>query len=318
VPLDLLIVIVNYRTPDLTIDCLQSLEGEVTSIPAAQVVLVDNASGDDSVARIRQAMDERGWGGWLTLLEQSHNLGFAGGNNRGIEAFAHARYTLLLNSDTVVHAGCLRYCFDLMERDASIGAMSCRLLNADQTPQAVARKFPTPLRQLLCAPGLPWRLPRLFGWADPQDEGWDRETTARDVDWLGGAFLFIRGEVLRKIGPLDEDFFFYGEDIEFSHRIKQAGYRRFYDPTVTITHFGGGSSDPQRLTRMRRNASFWKAHYLVQRKCYGRAAAMLLRTTDLLVWGVRLIGFRLTRHRRSDSYDEAVEMWNLLSRRLTP
>jgi hypothetical protein len=316
-PIDLLIVIVNYRTPDLTIACLHSLASEITTVPHAHVALVDNASNDDSLPRLRHAIATNNYAPWITLLEQPQNLGFAGGNNRAIQAFPHARYTLLLNSDTVVHPGCLRYCFDLMQRETTIGAMSCKLLNPDQTPQAVARKFPTPLRQLLCAPGLPWRFPRLFAWADPQDDHWDRNITKRDVDWLGGAFLFIRGDLLRNIGPLDEDFFFYGEDIEFSHRIKRAGFRRHYDPAVSITHYGGGSSDPQRLARARRNASFWRAHYLVQQKCYGRLAALLLRTTDLTVWAFRLAAFRIVKRSRSAQYDQAVEMWALLSRRLS-
>jgi GT2 family glycosyltransferase len=143
---------------------------------------------------------------------------------------------------------------------------------------------------------------------------------ARDVDWLGGAFLWIRGSLLRRIGGLDEDFFFYGEDIEFCHRVWQAGYRCFYDPTRSITHLGGSSSDPSRVAARQRNLYHWKARYLLQEKCYGRAAAWLLRAVDVATCGIRLAKLRLARRQASPRYQVAREVLELLSRplRVTP
>ena len=279
--IDVLVVVVNFRTPDLTVSCLRSLVGQRGEGVSLRVVVVDNASGDGSTEGIQRAVREGGWGGWVDVVETARNGGFAYGNNRGIEAGLaryRPRYVLLLNSDTVVHSGCLRRCIEVMDGDERIGAMSCCLLNGDGSVQNVSRRFPTPARMIVSALGLPWRS-RLFAWANCDDLGWDRRIGGRDVDWLGGAFLFVRGQVLGRIGGLDERFFFYGEDIEFCHRVWRAGYRCYFDGAATTTHLGGQSSDPERLPARSRVATMWKARYLVQRLCFGRLAAWA-------VWGV--------------------------------
>ncbi|BDG04641.1 glycosyltransferase family 2 protein [Anaeromyxobacter oryzae] len=287
-PPELLVVVVNYRTPDVTLACLRSLAAELPALPGARVVVVDNGSGDGSARRLRAAIDAEGWGAWATVLALAENGGFAYGNNRGIAAAPEARYFLLLNSDTVVSRGSLRYCRDAMDRDPAVGALSCTLLNADGSMQNVARRFPTPLRRAAGALGLPWRLPRAFAWADLDDPGWDRWTTRRDVEWLGGAFLFVRGDLVRRIGGLDEDFFFYGEDVEFCARVWRAGYRCRYDPTVSIVHLGGTSSDPSRLATGHRLAHAWRARHLVHEKLYGRRSAAVLLALDRAVIAARL------------------------------
>jgi N-acetylglucosaminyl-diphospho-decaprenol L-rhamnosyltransferase len=285
-----LIVIVNFRTPTLTNQCLASLEPEAAAVPGVQVVVVDNDSGDGSAEAIAEEIERRGWGDWAVLLRTGRNGGFAYGNNRGIEAGLgrwDPRYILLLNSDTVVHPGCVKRCIEVMDAEPRIGAMSCCLLNADGTVQNVARRFPSPARLIATAMGLPWRLPRLFGHLDCEDSGWDRRTEARDVDWLGGAFLFCRADVIRRLGGLDERFFFYGEDIEFCHRLRRAGHRIRFDPGATTVHLGGQSSDPTRMAARLRNANIWRARYTVQRMCYGRAAAGLVRVMDVVTLAFR-------------------------------
>ena len=317
----LLIVIVNFRTPDLTIECLRSLAPEVAALQGTRVVVVENGSGDESAARLAAAIAREGWGDWAFLHVEARNGGFAGGNNRGLEAAARlepAQYVLLLNSDTIVHAGCLRRCFGTMEAEPAIGVMSCRLLNADGSVQNVARRFPTPIRQFLQQTGLTWRLPRVFAWADTEDPGWDRRTTRRHVDWLGGAFLFIRGDLLRKIGGLDEKFFFYGEDIEFCSRVHRAGFRCLYDPAASITHLGGSSSDPTRLAAAKRSVHAWRARYLVQRLCHGRPAAAFVRAVDIVSYASRAAALRLLGRGSTEKYAEMRDILRLISRPLRP
>jgi GT2 family glycosyltransferase len=294
-PRSILVVVVNYRTPALTLACLESLAPEIATIPDAHCVVVDNASGDDSVPAIRSLLDSRGFGNWLTLLESDTNRGFAGGNNLGIAHGEPAEYVLLLNSDTVVHPGSLNRCLEVMRENPRVGAMSCRVLNSDGTIQNVTRRLPSPLRMTCAAAGLPWRWPRLFGWADTDDLGWDREHLARNVDWLGGAFLFIRSAALGGRVRLDEDFFFYGEDIEICHRIWKFGWTCHYDPLATITHHGGASSDPSRMPSGKRSSHRFKARYLVQQKCYGRWASEWARALDLGVTSAHLLRAQLRR-----------------------
>jgi N-acetylglucosaminyl-diphospho-decaprenol L-rhamnosyltransferase len=285
----ILVVVVNYRTPALTVECLRSLAADAATVPGVRCVVVDNASGDDSVPVLESALAENGWGSWITFVRSDKNTGFAGGNNLGIAAGEPAEYVLLLNSDTVVHPGCLKRCLKVMEQDSRIGAMSCRVLNRDGSIQNVARRFPSPERVTCVALGLPWKLPALFSWANLEDPSWDRERVSKDVDWLGGAFLFIRASVFGGHVRLDEDFFFYGEDIAFCHRVHRLGWRCRYDPDNTIIHLGGASSDPSRMPAGDRSVHEWRARYLIQRKCYGRWAESWVRALDLTTTAARLV-----------------------------
>jgi len=283
-PMKLLVIIINYRTPQITIDCLASLAPQMSDVDGAQAVVVDNASGDDSVSLLRQAIRKNRWDNWAAVKIADKNLGFAGGNNLAMDTLLdhqEAQYVLLLNSDTIVHPDVLRHCHEKMEADRSIGVMSCMLLNPDQTVQNVARRLPTPLRMTVNTFGLPWLMPKTFHWADLDDLTWDRRTTHREVEWVGGAFMFIRRRVIDKIGGLDTQFFFYGEDVEFCHRARQHNWKVWYDPSVSIVHLGGASSDPSRLNLAQRDTLTWQARYLIQRRCYGLAAEILLRAADI-------------------------------------
>src|SRR5689334_18752631 len=115
----LLIAIVNYRTADLTLDCLQSLQAEVGAMAGARVVVVDNKSGDGSAERLDSEVHSRGWDGWVTIQPLETNGGFAAGNNAAIrpalESSDPPRYILLLNPDTIVRAGALREMVTFME-----------------------------------------------------------------------------------------------------------------------------------------------------------------------------------------------------------
>lgn len=317
-PLDLLIVVVNFRTPAMTLDCLRSLEPELAAMPeTVRVMVVDNGSNDGSAELLRDAIERERRHEWAELLVLDRNLGFAGGNNRGIVRHPGAAFVLLLNSDTLVHEGALRHSMTMIRGRPTVGAMACRLVGRDGAAQTMARPFPTPLRQTAAALGLPWRWPGLFGWADMERLSDDHHRRPRDVDWLGGAFVLLRGEALRQAGLLDESFFFYGEDIELCHRLKRAGWRRRYDPRVAITHFGGGSSDAQRMNAVRRNAAYWQARYLVQRRCYGRLAAAWLRGVDLAMCAARLIAMRCRGRHGTTRYQQAAAVWRLLRRPLT-
>jgi N-acetylglucosaminyl-diphospho-decaprenol L-rhamnosyltransferase len=318
--IDLLVVIVNFRTPALTVQCLASLEAEMADVPAMRVVVADNASADGSAEKIRAAVCDRGWQAWARVVETPRNGGFAYGNNRAIEeglAGFEPRYVLLLNSDTIVHAGCMRASIAAMDADPGIGAASACLLNADGTVQNVARRFPTPLRLAVATFGLPWKS-RLFAWADCEDSGWDRQNVSRDVDWLGGAFLLVRAEVLKRIGGLDERFFFYGEDIEFCHRVTRAGHRCRYIAGPRTTHLGGQSSDPTRMPSRSKLAAMWGARYRVQRLCYGAWAAWFVWSCDVVAIGARTAWTWVSLGGRSQRFGDYRGLLNVLLKEARP
>jgi len=314
---DVLVVVLNYRTPGLTIECLRSLTSQAEL--RARVIVVDNASEDGSLAQIEKAVTQNSWGTWATALGSERNGGFAYGNNFGLAKGLECccpRYVLFLNSDTVVQPGCLQACIKRMDADPTVGLFSCKLLNADGSVQNVVRRFPSPLRVLVGTTGLPWLFPKWFGWADTNDLDWDRATTSRDVDWIGGAFLMVRMDVLDRIGWLDEDFFFYGEDTEFSHRAARAGIRRHYDPVGSVIHLGGASSDPALLPTKARSLHAWRGRYLVQRKCYGRLAEWLVRGIDIAGCSVRLVWHKLSPRGKPERLRELSDMLGLLVRPL--
>ena len=287
----LLVVILNYRTAGLTLDCLASLAQVLDEVPGTRALVVDNGSGDDSAARLADAIESHQWGGWCELLALPENVGFAAGNNRGLDrlktTYREAQWVLLLNSDTIVHPGALRLSHEAMQANPKIGLMSCRLRSPDGSTQNVARRFPSPLRQILCVFGLPWIFPRVFGWADVYDVPAAQLEIKRDCDWIIGAYMFIRRSALDQVGGMDESFFFYGEDIEFCHRFHRHGWRVHYDPGASIVHLGGSSSDPTRLARKTKDSYILKARYHVQRQCYGRAAAWAVRAGDIAAFGLR-------------------------------
>jgi len=286
------IVILNFRTPEITINCLKTIAAEVQTTPGIHVILIDNASGDDSVPLIKAAILENHWSAsWLEFRPIDTNLGFAGGNNlilrEQLSLASPPEYLLLLNSDTLVHQGCLATCLKLMEEDSKIGALSCMLRNRDGSVQNVCRKFPHPLRESLRALGLPWIMPKLFGWADLEDRGWDREKISRDVDWISGAFFLARTEMLRKTGLMDEGFFFLGEDCEWCFRIWKNGWRIRFDPSAEITHLGGASSDSTRVRNRTKDLYTWRARFKVQEKCYGLLAKVWIHSLYLISFGLR-------------------------------
>jgi GT2 family glycosyltransferase len=314
------IIIINFRTPGYTIDCLASLAPERAALPGLRVLLVENHSADDSLDRITSAIAEHQWSPWVEVLAQDRNLGFAGGNNAAIRQALEGPdlpdYILLLNSDTLVHPGCLNACLARMEQNPDIGILSAMLRNRDGSVQNVCRRFPTPWRETVRAIGLPYLFRGAFAWAELEDAGWNRETTARDVEWVGGAFMLLRTETIQRLGGMDESFFFYGEDIEYCHRMWKNGRRVFFDPAGAITHFGGGSSDATRLHNRRKEVLIWRARFHVQRVCYGPLAAAWLRLLYILVFTAKVLWYALTGRWHDPRMQGARSGWSVLTRPL--
>ena len=238
----LLVVIVNYRTPGLTVDCLASLAAP-GGLPAdSGVVVTDNLSGDDSVRRIGDAIAERGWQAWATLQPLPRNGGFAYGNNEAIRpALAgpdKPEFVLLLNSDTQVYPGALQALIDYLEDHPEAGMVGSRLEDPDGTPQASTFRFPSLWSELdeALRIGPIHRLLSRFVTLLPTP------TTATQVDWVAGASLCIRREVFDRVGLLDDGYFLYYEETDFCLRAARAGFTCWYEPKSRVTHFVGQST----------------------------------------------------------------------------
>ena len=202
---DLLIVIVNYKTPGLTIDCLRSLEPELAAVPSTRVVVTDNLSGGDSVQQIGAAIAANNWGSWATLMPLPRNGGFAYGNNEGIrpalESAEPPRYVWLLNPDTLVKPGAIRAMIDFLDADPKVGIAGTRVINEDDTVRRSAFRFHTAASEFEA--GL--RLGVVSKLLSDKVVAQPIPTTACEVDWVSGASMFVRPEDVAKQIPCGPD-----------------------------------------------------------------------------------------------------------------
>jgi GT2 family glycosyltransferase len=275
------IVVINYRTAQMTLDCLASLEPEVTDLPDAHVFLVDSASGDDSPDLIEREKSAREWN-WLSTLRLTKNRGFSAGNNAGM-AFADKRDRfdayLLLNSDTLVRPGAIKALGQVLEFDSSVGLVGPRLEWADGAQQVSCFRKIGPISELLNA-AKTGPITRLFSNSEvaifdpPVRDQPDRNLggDSSQIDWISFACVLIRRNVVCEIGPMDEGFFMYFEDVDYCLRARNAGWRITYAPSAHVVHLRGGRTpEAFAVEELRRRPGYYyqsRARYLA--KYYGR------------------------------------------------
>lgn len=261
--MELTVVIVNYRVKYFLEQTLRSVM-EATQDVEAEVIVIDNASGDDSIAFSRERFPQ------VTFIENKDNVGFARANNQGIR-MARGKYTLILNPDTIITAHCIKACIEHMEQHDDCGSIGIRMVDGNGVflPES-KRSFPTPWVAFCKTFGLSKLFPRspLFAKYHLRYLS-DRE--AHEVDILSGAYMLCRTSVLQGIGGLDEDFFMYGEDIDLSYRITQAGYKNWFLP-VEMIHYKGEST---KKDSMRYVKVFYEAMLIFYRKHFPRYSAVM-------------------------------------------
>lgn len=256
--MDVSIIIVNYNTKELLKQTIQSVMDTTKNIEY-EIIVSDNNSKDGSQSMIKESFSK------VMLIENKDNLGFPRGNNVAIKK-AKGRYILLLNSDTMVLKNCIEQCVNYMDNDKKIGTLGCKLVLKDGTlDHACKRGFPTPEASLFYM----LKFNKLF----PENKkfgaytmGYLNDDSINEVGSLTGAFMMVRREAIEKVGLLDEDFFMYGEDIDWCYRIKEAGYKVIYYPKVKTIHYKGQSSKKKRLKTIyefhRAMILFYNKHYI--------------------------------------------------------
>lgn len=256
--IDVAVIVVTYKSAALTIDCLRSVHRErATAGLRIRCIVVDNASGD--TPEIADAIAREGWSGWVTLITAERNGGFAYGNNIGIRrAYADGApsHLHLLNPDTVLLPGAIRALVDFLDADPRAGIAGGIFENGDGSEWAIAFRFPTLASEFL--QGLEFGLvTRMFPrTVVPMQMG--REPVP--VDWVSGASMMVRREVLDTIGGMDEGFFLYFEETEFCFRAKAAGHAVWYVPQSRVVHIAGQSTKvTERNAAPRRLPGYWFA-----------------------------------------------------------
>jgi len=278
--MDLSILIVTYNSSALIGPLLDRLQAELRSESGklqAEVIVVDNASRDGTARLVRRTHP------WVRMLSSSRNLGFAAGNNLAA-SFATGRYLLLLNPDAMPLEGALRAGVERMDRHPDTGLGGGELLGPDGSRQPSARMFPTLRDEIFTLSGIAARFSTspFFArldrrWADPDCDA--------VVDWIPGAFAFIRADAWRRLGGFDERFFMYYEEVDLCRRLRAEGLAVRYWPRLKAMHIGGASARTvggERVSRAGSQLEAWRMRsaLLYYRKHHGALPTFALHAIE--------------------------------------
>jgi hypothetical protein len=232
----LAVVIINYKTADLVMQCLESLLHQLVGLDA-KVIVVDNLSQDGSVAKIQDWIATHDERNVVRLIEPGSNRGFSAGNNSGIRV-VDSEYYLLLNSDTIVRPEAIAILLRTAESYPKAGLVSPRLEWPDGTPQESCFRYLSPVSEFIEAAQTGPITAFLNGFRVPSPVS----DMVVHPNWTSFACVLVRHDVLGQIGPMDEGFFMYFEDVEFCRRARKAGWDIVHNPKARVVHLRGGSS----------------------------------------------------------------------------
>jgi len=299
--IDLSIVVVNWNVRNLLRRCLASILA--AGWPGLEVIVVDNASHDGSPDMVRVEFPT------VTLIANPRNRGFPAANNQGLTA-ARGRVVMTLNPDTEIAGDALARMVAYLDAHLDVGAVGPQLLDPDGSIQSSRRRFPTLATALFESTWLQGLAPRgILRRYTVEDVTPD---TAHEVDWVTGACIAIRREVLAKVGGLDEGFFMYSEEMDWCRRIKQAGWKIVYLPEARVVHHAGKSSEQAVAAR---HIHFQTSKVRYFRKYHGRpqAGALRLALLAMYAWQIGLEGVKaLLGHKRAMRRQRIRTYWQVV------
>ncbi len=248
------VIILNYNVKYFLQKCIQSVQDAITNIDA-EIIVVDNASSDDSCKMVKQNFPN------VILLESKKNLGFPKGNNRGV-AMAKGEYTCILNPDTVVAEDTFIKALAFADAQKDCGIVGVKLIDGTGNflPES-KRGIPTPWVAFTRFSGLYKLAPKLFG---KYYASHLKENENGEVSILVGAFMLLKKSIYKEVGGFDEGAFMYADDIDLSYAVKEYGYKNYYFSDTTIIHYKGESTNKdQKTLHHSREAMkfFYKKHF---------------------------------------------------------
>lgn len=277
---ELSIIILNYNVKDLLLNCLKSIFQNKGKLDRWQVIVVDNASSDGSADAVKKRFPE------VEVIESKENLGFAAGNNLGVER-AKASVILFLNPDTVIVGSAIQKTLEVLLSNPDFGAITCRVELPDgRLDYSCHRGFPTPWNSFAYFGGLAKMFPRSALFAGYTATYLDINKP-HEIDSLTGAFMMVRKIAGDQVSWWDKDYFWNGEDIEFCYSLKEKGWKIYYYPDVKIIHFKGSSSKQEKRKTVILGVSAMRIFY---KKHYYKKYPPLLR--DFVLWGIKLLEYR--------------------------
>lgn len=271
--IDLTISIVNTNNKVLLEECLSSVF-ENTSTISVEVYVIDNASNDGSAEMVRTGFPQ------VSLIENESRKGYAQNHNQALRK-SKGRFVCILNEDIVIYPNALDRMVEFMDRHPDVGAIGPQVLRGDGVTIQLecGRKFPTLWTEFCEKTTLSRAFPksRIFG--DSRMGYWNHDDT-REVDCLLGACMMVRREAIKEVGLLDEQFFMYGEDVEWPHRIKRGGWKIIFFHNAQVLHYGAQTNKRQ---PRRMGVEAFNSRYKLFRKLYGWLYAQIYRGLIFLI-----------------------------------
>ena len=265
---DVSVIIVNYKTAPLTVDCINSLFEKTDGI-SFEVIVVDNASGDDSVEKLKTELGDR-----IVVIPSEYNLGFGKGNNLGAE-HASGRYLFLLNPDTYLLNNAIKILADYLDQYTDIGIVGGNLYFPDQSPSpSFCMAYDYPDDEKKNASWLRILSRKIRDKINNKNDtnkmsGFNYTDDPLDVAYIFGADMMIRRDLFEKVDGFDPEFFMYAEEVELSWRISQRGYRIVNVPDAKIVHLEGASTSVSKGFSSKQFSMRMNGKLIYYRKCFG-------------------------------------------------
>jgi GT2 family glycosyltransferase len=287
------VIIVVWNAQKYVMDCLESLRKFIGDV-RVEVIVVDNASTDGTPELVEQRFPD------VKLIRNPGNFGFARANNIGIER-SHGDFLAFVNSDVVFTENCFAPLLDFMSKHPDIGMLGPQMRDPQGGIQRSTMRFPTVWNTMSRALALDslFKSSNFFEGHLMLDFN---HSVTTDVDVLAGWFWFIRREALQEVGPLDQEFFMYGEDIDWCYRFHRAHQRVVFFADTQAIHIGGASSS---VAPLRFSVEKQRANWQVFRKHFGFAKRLGLLVAEIIHNSTRAIGYGIVYLVKKSSREEA-------------
>jgi len=281
---DVSIIIVNWNTKDILRDCLNSIHRETQGIQF-ETILIDNASTDGSVEMIKKDFPQ------VILIENQDNRGFAAANNQGMK-IAQGRYVLLLNPDSVIEEGAIQKSISFADGYPSAGVVGIKTFFGDGQLQQNCFQYASILNLLISTIGLRNLFPKHRLWGRERYMWWDYKSV-KEVDVVTGCYMLVRREVLKEVGLMDEEYFMYGEEMDWCWRINNSGWKVVFYPQAQFIHYGGISSEQNPINMRNESRKSFLRFIRKRQGIWAKYFALILLFVGglyrLTYWVIRLI-----------------------------
>lgn len=257
--MDISIIIVNWNTRDLLIDCVRSIYATTQDLNF-EIWVVDNGSTDNSVNAMRKSFPE------INIIENPNNFGFAKACNQAIRQI-NSKYVVLLNTDTILTDGAIKTIVDFMYNNTKVGVCGGQLLNADGSKQNSIANIPNLATELFNKSLLRMLFPKKYIGKE------HNINKPIEVESLIGAFLVVRKEAIDEVGLMDESYFFFFEETDWCLRMRNKGWLVYHHPDAKVYHLQGQTANK---VHVRSRIEYWRSRYLFFKKHYGNIIFIIL------------------------------------------